>query len=244
MARYHLSISLYTGLAFHSTQTAVLSVHNDLVHSVDNGQVSLLVLLDLSAGFDTVDHQILLSVLSDRFSVNSTTMNWFESYLTDRTQLFTHHGRQTSSFPVNCSVAQGSVFGPVVFISYTEDVVDLMDRHGVRSHMYADDTQFYDSCRPSDFDLLRARLSHCASDTDLWCKSRRLQLNDNKTEAIWFGSKSNLSKLSTANTSVQVGSATIHPSAVVRDPGLHLDSELSMKHHVAKVAAVCFYHLR
>jgi len=48
----------------------------------------------------------------------------------------------------------------------------------------------------------------------------------------------------TANTSVQVGSATIHPSAVVRHLGLHLDSELSMKHHVAKVAAVCFYHLR
>jgi len=115
----------------------------------------------------------------------------------------------------------------------------------VRSHVYnADNTQFYDSCRPSDFDSLRARLSHCASDTDLWCRSRRLQLNANKTKAIWFGSKSNLSKLSTANTSVQVGFATIKPSAVVRDLGLHLDSELSIKHHVAKVAAVCFYHLR
>jgi len=119
-----------------------------------------------------------------------------------------------------------------------------MDRHAVRSRMHADDTQFYDSCRPSDIDSLRARLSHCASDTDLWCRSRRLQLNANKTEAIWFGSKLNLSKLSTANKSVQVGSATIHPSAIVRDLGLYLDSELSMKHHVAKVAAVCFYHLR
>jgi len=80
------------------------------------------------------------------------------------------------------------------------------------------------------------RLSHCAFDTDVWCRCRRLQLNANKTEAIWLGSKSNLTKLSTANTSVQVGSATIHPSAVVRDLGLHLDSELSLKHHVAKVA--------
>jgi len=62
-------------------------------------------------------------------------------------------------------------------MSYTEDVVDPMDRHVVRSHMYADDTQFYDSCRPSDIDSsLRSRLSH------------RLQLNANKTEAIWFGS--------------------------------------------------------
>ena len=125
---------------------------------------------------------------------------------------------------------RGSVFGPVGFISYIEDVADLMDRHGVRSHMYADDTyQFHDSCRPSDVDSLRSRLSHCASDTDVWCRCRRLLLNANKTEAIWFGSKSDLTKLSTANMSVQAGSATIQPS---------------MKHHVPNVAAVCFYHLR
>jgi len=65
-----------------------------------------------------------------------------------------------------------------------------------------------------------------------------------KTQAIWFGSKSDLTKLSTANISVYVGSAISQPSAVVHDLGLHLDSELSMKHHVAKVAAVCFYHMR
>ena len=122
------------------------------------------------------------------------------SHLTDRTQLFTHHGSQTDH-GYDCSVPHGSLFGPVGLL-YTEHVVDLMDRHAVRSHMYADDTQFYDSCCSSDIDSLRARLSHCASDTGLWCRSRRLQLNANKTDAIWFGSKSNHSKLSTANTSV------------------------------------------
>jgi len=99
---------------FQSTETDVLSVHNYLVRAVDNGQVSRLVLLDLSADFDTVDHQIRLSVLSNRFSVNSTAMNWFESYLTDRTQLFTHDDMQISSFPVDCSVPHGSVFGPMM----------------------------------------------------------------------------------------------------------------------------------
>ena len=130
------------------------------------------------------------------------------------------------------------------FISYTGDVVDLMDRHHVRSHIYADDTQYYDSCRLNKIDSLRSRLSCCATDINHLCRSRRLQLNASKTEAIWFGSKSNLMKLGTANISIEVGSATIQPSAVVRDLGLHLDSELSMKQHVAKVAAVCFYHLR
>ena len=77
-----------TAPSIHSTETAVLSVHNDVVRSIDNGQVSLLVLLDLSAAFDTVDHQILLSVLSDRFAVANNALALFTSYLTDRTQQF------------------------------------------------------------------------------------------------------------------------------------------------------------
>ena len=76
-------------------------VHNDVVRSTDNGQVSLLVLLDLSAAFDTVDHQILLSVLSDRFAVSNNALTWFTSYLTDRTQQFMYAGSCTSSFTVD-----------------------------------------------------------------------------------------------------------------------------------------------
>ena len=101
--------------------------------------VSLLVLLDLSAAFDTVDHHILLSVLASRFSITSTALSWFKSYLTDRTQLFTYAGGQTSGFPVDCSVPQGSVLGPRCIISYTEDLVDLLERHDVQSHLCADD---------------------------------------------------------------------------------------------------------
>jgi len=72
--------------SFHSTETAILSVHNDLVRATDNKHMSLLVLLDLSAAFDTVDHDILLSVLEHRFAVRGTALDWFRSYLTERTQ--------------------------------------------------------------------------------------------------------------------------------------------------------------
>ena len=79
--------------------------------------------MDLSAAFDTVDHQILLTILSKRFSMEFTTLSWFESYLADRTQSFTLAGRETRSFLVECSVHQGSVLGPRCFVSYTEDIV-------------------------------------------------------------------------------------------------------------------------
>ena len=79
---------------FHSTKTALLSVHNDLVRFLDSGKVSLLVLLDLSAAFDTVD---TLTILSKWFSMESTTLSWFESYLANRTQSFTHAGRESDA---------------------------------------------------------------------------------------------------------------------------------------------------
>ena len=173
-----------------------------------------------------------------------TVFRWFKSYLSDRTQSFIYAGQQTPSFPVYCSVPQGSVLGPVEFTAYTEDITELLIKHNTQSHLYADDTQLYASCKYEDIDAIRERLSKCIADIAVWCASRRLQLNANKTEVIWFGSRSNLAKLKGRDCSVCIGSESIKPSTIVRDLGVHLDDELTMKQHVAKVAASCFYHLR
>ena len=115
--------------------------------------MSLVILLDLSSVFDTVDHSILLSVQADRFTIDSTALSWFKSYLTNRIQTFVYAAGQTSNFPVDCSVAQGSALGPRCFISHTEDTVDLLDKRAVLSHLYADDTQFHAGCQKT--------LTHC-----------------------------------------------------------------------------------
>jgi len=92
---------------------------------------------------DEDSHQSCTVVMS----MDSIALRWFESYLTDRVQSFSYAGVRTPSFKVDCSVPQGSVLGPRCFISYTEDIIDVLERHAVRSHLYADDTQFYDGCR-------------------------------------------------------------------------------------------------
>ena len=107
-------------------QTDRISVagHNDLVRAIDNKHISLLVLLDLSAAFDTVDHDILLSVLEHRFAVRGTALDWFRSYLTERTQSFVFAGKQTMAYQVDCSVPQSSVLGPLSFVAYADDMID------------------------------------------------------------------------------------------------------------------------
>ena len=91
--------------------------------------------------------------------------------------------------------------------------------------------------------LARRVLQDCILDVANWCSSRRLQLNASKTELIWFGSRFPLKKLTEDDLTLQFDSGSIHPVSVVRDLGVMLDCELSMKQHVIKVASSCFYQI-
>ena len=125
----------------HSTETVVTSVLNDVIRAADEGKVTCLVLLDLTAAFDTVDHDILLEVLGHRFSVDGPALAWFHSYLSDRAQVFVVSHETSRTFDVRNSVPQGSVLGPVEFISYSEDVVSVFHNHQLAYHLFADDKQ-------------------------------------------------------------------------------------------------------
>ena len=176
----------------HSTETAVLAVHNDLVRTMVSGNISALVLLDLSAAFDTVDHSIMLQVPRDRFCVEGIALEWFESYLCDRTQTYQVKDQQSRPRKVDCGVPQGSVLGLQKFIAYTEVLAELIDEHCLNHHMYADDTQMIEQTTIPGIPGTIMKLQSCIEATQEWCKSRRLQLNPAKTELIWFGSKANL----------------------------------------------------
>ena len=228
----------------HNTETAVVSVMNDIIRAIDRGEVTALVLLDLSAAFDTVDHSTLLEVLQRRFAVEGTPLLWFNSYLKDRSQSFSVDGVRSELIGVDCGVPQGSVLGPLEFISYTADVVEVCTRNLVRHHLFADDKQLYRSGQISEIDIIRHQLGRCVTDIQDWCSSRRLQLNALKTELQWFGSRANLRKLSSANLTLSVGNDVIQPATIVRDLGVYLDAELTMKHHISRVVSSCFFQLR
>ena len=110
--------------------------------------------------------------------------------------------------------------------------------------MYADDTQLTAHLTITDIPSTVTSLQNCIGDIQDWCNSRRLQLNPTKTELIWFGSRTNLKKIADLDLNLYIGPAIIKPVTVVRDLGVYLDSELSMKHHISTVVRVCFFHLR
>ena len=130
----------------------------------------MLLLLDLSVAFDTVDHEILLGRLSSRFGIKGKALDWLRSYLTDRTQLVKVDDASSTVRPLHWGVPQGSVLGPMLYLLYTSPLGDIVREHGLSFHFYADDSQLNTSFACNDTaDLVAAkhRLENCVADINL-----------------------------------------------------------------------------
>jgi len=163
----------------------VLKVLSDILLANDDGNLSALALLDLSAAFDTVDHDILLWRLDVSYRLNGTVLNWFGSYLIGRRQRVRNGSTVSAPSVMFCRVPQGSVLGPILFLLYTAELLQLIERNGLRPHLYADDTQIYSFCAPNESQTLQIRLSTCIDHVAEWMRSNHLQLNAAKTEVLW-----------------------------------------------------------
>ena len=128
---------------FHSTETALLKIHNDILSSMDDGRVTALTLLDLSAAFDTIGHTILLRRLGNWFGVSGKALDRFKSYLTVRSQRIKLGNCLSSRSDLSFGVPQGSVLGPPLFTLYTTPLRSLVSGHAIPRHLYADDSQLY-----------------------------------------------------------------------------------------------------
>uniref|UniRef100_A0A674N6M2 Reverse transcriptase domain-containing protein n=1 Tax=Takifugu rubripes TaxID=31033 RepID=A0A674N6M2_TAKRU len=215
--------------AHHSTETALLKVTNDLLIASDHGLVSMLVLLDLSAAFDTVDHSILLHRLEHVIGIKGTALDWFRSYLSDRYQFAHVHGVPSSYSRVSHGVPQGSVLGPILFTLYMLPLGNIIRQHGINFHCYADDTQLYLSMKPEETEKL-VKLQTCLKDIKSWMSSNFLLLNSGKTEVMVFGPEPLRDRL---DHMITLDGISLTSSLSVRNLGVTFDQNLSFNSHIS-----------
>jgi len=137
----------------HSTETSILHTLDSILLSSDSGKSNIVISLDLSAAFDTIDHQILLSRLNTSFVISDTTLSWLQSYLTNRISSVRIGRHCSSSVTCTTGVPQGSVVGPLLFTAYASPIAGIAHLYSIDQQQYADDTQLFISVSPSDYSI-------------------------------------------------------------------------------------------
>ena len=228
----------------HSTETALLKVTSDALTAADRGMITILGFLDLSAAFDCVDHQILITRLERTFGISGLALNWIRSYLEGRTQRVRYNGAISAPAELSCGVPQGSVLGPLYFLLYTADVFQIAHQQGFKIHGYADDLQLYQHCLPTDVDMMKDCFSMCVERIMVWMSSNRLRLNASKTEILWLLGSSRRLARTALPSSIVIDNCNVPLADEVKCLGVTIDSALTFSKHVSSLVRTCYFQLR
>ena len=225
---------------FHSTETALCDIVSDLLEYMDDGKCVILILLDLSAVFDTVDHELLIDDLM-YIGVEGVALKWFKSYLENRSYHVIINGTKSERRTLQRGVPQGSVLGPILFSIYTIELAWILKHLSVKFKMFADDTQLYFIINNVE-DTITA-LNSLVCDIKQWMTKKKLKLNENKTECLIIGTKHDITKYDELKE-VSINNEEIVLSRSVRDLGFIIDNNLACNEQIQTVIKNANFSLR
>ena len=231
----------------HSCETLHVRMSDDVLREIHSDNIVIVVLLDLSAAFDTIDHSILLDKLLTDFGICGKALEWFKSYLKDRSFRVKIGKSLSDLLCLLFGVPQGSLLGPILFILYIKYLEVIAAKYGLRIKLYADDSQLYISFhpqRPSELDDVTSRINACLDEIKAWMVSNYMKLNEGKTELLVMGRPHILKKFDLEIT-LQFGSTVIKPTDCKGDKwtslGVKLDQALTMERQINSVRQKCYW---
>jgi hypothetical protein len=246
--RMHLSTSPNINLkqsayrSHHSTETALQAILNEVYRNIDKKQVTLLVGLDLSAAFDTIEHSILLNRLEHTFGISGLILDWIKSYITDRYQFVKINENCSKQQKCSFGVPQGSVLGPILFTLYISPVSTVIENFGFHHHQYADDTQLFISFKHSGLQKSIKSTQDVSNIVKRWFMENGLQLNPDKSEVILLGTRQRLATIDLP--SVSIAGSPINLVNKIKSLGLTIDDALTFDQHVRNISKSSYSNIR
>ena len=227
----------------HSTETMMLGLVNDVLMGFDNSMCTIMIFLDLSAAFDTIDQNKLIEILATEIGVMGVALEWFKSFIFGRTQRVSIGGKFSSILEVLFGTAQGSVLGPDLFNIYVRNLPKVFESCQFKSTSFADDSngmktfaiEFqYQVCK-NDIATVIREITH-------WMNTQFLKINPEKTEIILFHLKTLEQQIIIRGTLIE--DQCIRYSKAVKNVGVWLDEHLNMDKHVNNVVSHCYKILK
>ena len=226
----------------HSTETILLRITDSLRNICATGHAAVLVFLDLSAAFDTLDHNILIDILNRHLYISDLALSWFRSYLSQRSQFVKMDNFSFSLTSLNSGVPQGSVLGPIFFSLYTSPMCSFIVQHDLLFHQFADDITLFTGVSHPDPNLTLFKLSSCLSALNSWFSQSQLKLNPTKSEVMFVGSSRLLAKYNLPSV-VTLDGTTLPISSKLKILGVTLDSNLNFAPFFSQIIQSSNFHI-
>ena len=227
----------------HSTETMLLEIVDEVLIGFEQKSATVLILLDMSSAFDTVDINKLLQILESKFKMEGTALKWFQSFLTGRTQKVIINGKLSDVILTLYGVPQGSVLGPVLFNMYVDSLPSFIQQLGFSSSLYADDTNARLSfALKFQFYNISIKVPDLISKVTEWMSKFFLKINPGKTELMLFCPPN--FKNEHRIQGIFLDDSCVRFSESARLLGVQFDTFMTFDEHVNKVVSECWYHLR
>lgn len=203
---------------------------DNVTERLDIGNYSLGLFIDLSKAFDTLDHTILIHKL-EFYGVRGKALDWFRSYLTNRQQYVQFNGTKSSLLNIKTGVPQGSILGPLLFLIYINDIVKASKY--LYLILFADDTNVF--MHHKDLNTLQKICNTELENLSHWFKANKLSLNINKTNYIFFTSRSKYKTEASKSFSIQLDGKNIERVCHAKFLGVYIDQELTWNKHIQEI---------
>ena len=190
LVKYFIDNSLlrhhqFAYLKNHSTVTALHKFIDDVLLNINKGKITGACQIDLTKGFDSINHDLLLYKLQC-YGITYISLNWFTSYLYHRQQIVSCNGIVSEKENVTIGVPQGTILGPILYLIFVNDIIDILDNL-INCIMYADDSSLY--CTGNDISEVRSNLQLGLNVASEWFHNNRLLINSLKSSSILLGTR-------------------------------------------------------